>query len=180
MPVWGIVIPLVVILAVIGWRSRSARMSWSWMPGSGPYFRAVRSATIARQLATLLESGCSLDQSLALLGLSTAGDAATAGAAGGDSTASGEAGDHRVPSNFPPLLQWALSGDLGGERPADVLRFVADTYRQTAQRQAKIWRYVAPSICGVVLGGCVVLGYGLSLFLPLVQLLKDVALPGGS
>ena len=37
---------------------------------------------------------------------------------------------------------------------------------------------MAPTICGVLLGGTFVLGYGLSLFLPVIQLLKDISLPG--
>jgi type II secretory pathway component PulF len=115
---------------------------------------------VAQQLATLLESGCSLEESLALVG------------AGGDRPDDTEA--------FPPLLRWAVREDLGGEPMPRVLRFVAQTYRQTAERQQTIWRVVAPTICGVVLGGMFVLGYGLSLFLPVIQLLRDVSLPGGA
>ncbi len=87
----------------------------------------------------------------------------------------------RMPlGSLPSLLRWAVSGDLGGEPMPKALRFVAQTYRQKAHRQEAIWRFVAPTICGVLLGGTFVLGYSLSLFLPVVQLLKDISLPGGA
>jgi hypothetical protein len=73
-----------------------------------------------------------------------------------------------------------VSGDLGGEAAPRILHLIAQTYRSHAQRQSAIWRIATPSICGVLLGGTFVLGYCLSLFLPMVQLLKDVSLPTGA
>ena len=104
----------------------------------------------------MLDSGCSIDDSLALVGASTTSSAAQ-----------------------PSLMHWALTGDLAGEPLPRVLRFVAESYRQKAERQQTIWRVVAPTICGVVIGAVLVLGYGLGLFLPVVQMLKDVAMPPG-
>ena len=72
-----------------------------------------------------------------------------------------------------------MTDDVGDEPLPRVLRFVEHTYRQSAQRQQTIWELVVPTICGVLLGGAFVLGYGLSLFLPVIQMLKDVSMPGG-
>jgi type II secretory pathway component PulF len=169
MPIWGPLLPLLLVLALICWRLLSSRWSWTWVPGSSRYFSARRNAHLAQQLATLLESGSSLEESLSLVGpLANASSDAGIAAEGNRSTES-----------LPPLLRWALSGDSGGEPMPRVLRFVAQTYRQNAERQQTIWRVVAPTIAGLLLGGMFVLGYGLSLFVPVIQLLKDISLPGG-
>jgi type II secretory pathway component PulF len=179
MPIWVPLVPLLLFLALLWWRSRSSRFSWSWVPGSRRYFTAMRNDHLAQQLAMLVESGYSLDESLALVGQLRGSNFVASSVHAADSG--------QVPSapvdpqaSMPSLLRWALSGDLGGEPLPRVLRFVAQTYRQTAERQQTIWRVAVPSICGVLLGGSFVLGYSLSLFLPVVQLLKDVALPGGA
>lgn len=52
---------------------------------------------------------------------------------------------------------------------------VAESYRQAAQRQQDLWHVFMPSVAGVVLGGIIVLAYGLTLFLPLVKLLFSAA-----
>jgi type II secretory pathway component PulF len=166
MPIWAPLLPLLLIVAVIGWRLRVSGLSW--LPGSSRYLDAVRSANMAQQLARLMESGMSLQESVALAG-------PLQGAAAADGKGSDDAWE-----SWPALLRWAVSGDLGGEPMPKALRFVAQTYRQKARRQEAIWRFVAPTICGVLLGGMFVLGYSLSLFLPVVQLLKDISLPGGA
>ena len=103
MPVWGTLLPLLIVLLMVWWRLRAKRSSWNWVPGSSRYFRAMRHANLANQLATLLESGCSLDQSLELVG--------------GVTGRPGQQDDHPVTDSFPPLLRWAVRGDLGGELP---------------------------------------------------------------
>jgi type II secretory pathway component PulF len=178
MPIWVPLLPLLLVLALLWWRSRSSQLSWSWVPGSRRYFAAMQNANLAQQLAMLLESGYSLDQSLALVGLLQGSDG-TASSARAANTGQLQSAPLDPKASMPSLLRWALSGDLGGEPLPRVLRFVAQTYRQTAERQQTIWRVAMPTIAGVLLGGSFVLGYGLSLFLPVVQLLKDVALPGG-
>lgn len=175
MPLWVPLVPLLLLLAILWWRLRSSQLSWSWVPGSQRYFAAMQNANLAQQLAMLLESGIPLDESLVLLGLVSdiESDASAADAAG-----SGQSTSVTIDA-LPSLMRWALSGDLGGEPLPSVLRFVSQTYRQTAEREQTIWRVAVPTICGVLLGGLLVLGYALTLFLPVVQLLKDVALPIG-
>jgi type II secretory pathway component PulF len=165
MPVWVPLLPLLLVFAVVWWRSRSKRASWAWVPGSSRYINAIQNANIAQQLARLTESGLSIQESLPLVGpLSGTAKVNSAGSV----------------DSLPSLLRWAVSGDMGGEPAPRVLQLVSQTYRNQAKRQSAVWRITAPTICGVLLGGTFVLGYCLSMFLPLVQLLRDVSLPGGA
>ena len=171
MPIWGPLLPLLVIGALIWWKNCSHDLTWSWIPGSSRYFAATRNANTARWLAILLESGCTLPESLELVEHLPVHQQTSQRTNGqGIVTKDGSTGS---------LLHWAVTGDVGDEPLSRVLRFVEQTYRQTARRQQTIWEFVTPTICGVFLGGGFVLGYGLSLFLPVVQMLKDVSLPGG-
>ena len=166
-PIWGPLLPLLLVLTLVWWRWNSKRVSWTWMPFGSRYLDAMRNADDAQQLARLTESGLSIQESLILVRPFA-----------GEANVASSPKDATVRS-LPSLLRWAVSSDLGGEPAPRILRFVADTYRQNARRQATIWRVVTPAICGVLLGGTFVFGYALSLFLPVVQLLKDVSLPGG-
>ena len=83
-----------------------------------------------------------------------------------------------IVASLPPLLRWAVAGNIGEEPLPTVLRFVAMTYERTAKRYTRFWQVVAPMIVGLILGGLLVLGYGLSLFLPVIEMLYDLASPG--
>jgi type II secretory pathway component PulF len=164
MPYWGPAVPLLVVLAVIAWRWRAPRASWRWVPGSAKYFHAAQYAELATQMANLLESGCGQDESLALLG---------------PLYGSGADLESAPSESLPPLLRWAIRGDIDDQSRPGVLRVMAQAYRQSAEQQLSLWRLVAPSFCGALLGGMFVLAYGVGLFLPVVQLLKTIALPAG-
>lgn len=153
-PIWGTLVPLLVGVTLLWWHLRGSKMSWSRLPGSKRYYDAADNAEHANQLAGMLESGCELDESLQTVFPQSTGIA-----------------------SLPPLLRWAIEADTGDEPLHNTLRFVARTYQQKAERQERAWSLRAPVLCGLALGGLLVLGYGLCLFLPVVQLLNDVALP---
>ena len=153
-PIWGPLVPLLVGATLLWWHLRGSKVSWNWLPGSKRYYEAAANAEHANQLGGMLESGCELEESLQTVFP--------------EST--------RIQS-LPPLLRWAIEADTGDEPLHSTLRFVARTYQQKAERQERAWSVRTPVLCGLALGGLLVLGYGLSLFLPVVQLLNDVALP---
>lgn len=157
MPVWSALVPILLVAAVLWWRFRSASFTWSWLPGSSRYFDSIGRADFARRLARSIDGGESVDQALQ-----------TTHRVGADS------------DSLPPLLKWAVEDDLGGESRPRALRFVAKVYGLKAERQATVWRVIGPAMIGVFFGSLVVFGYGLSVFLPIIQLLKHVALPGGA
>lgn len=183
-PIWGILIPLAMILLIAWWRSSGSKLAWNWLPGSNHYYQSVNNAHVARQLSRMLESGCSLEESLQTMFPPNPPSASDQHRATGsiksrrDQAESTSSYNTRAVDNLAPLLRWAIEGDAGDEPRPKILKFVAMTYQQTAERQERLWRFVTPTICGLLVGGLFVLGYGLSLFLPVVQMLKDVAAPG--
>ncbi len=152
-PVWVPLVPLLILMALLWWKLRGSKLSWTWLPGTKRYCQSVENAHVANQLAGMLESGCDLNETLATVL------------------------PQSQPNQLPPLLRWAIEGDTGDEPLPKVLRFVALTYQQSAERQEKVWRVLTPMIFGLAFGGLLVFCYGLSLFLPVVQLLQDISLP---
>ncbi|MEM1067435.1 MAG: hypothetical protein AAGG48_00185 [Planctomycetota bacterium] len=161
--IWIPLFPITMLVVFIVWWLARRRSSWSWVPGSHKYYQSVRNADLAQRLASLIESGRTEEEALAIL----AGASAT---------------ESDYPSRIetlPPLLSWALSSKLDRRSLPGILQLVAESYRQSAERQRDFWRVVMPTIAGAVLGGCIVFFYGLMLFLPLIELLMTVASPSG-
>lgn len=162
LPIWAVLFPLIVILVLIVWRRRFRDARWRWVPGSRRYYEAVEHAYLAKQLANLVQSGRSVDESLALV-QSTSQTTGTL-----------------TTDQLPSLLKWAVTTPLSGESLSSVLRLVAESYRHSAERRRDFWRLVMPTIAGAVLGGLIVMAYGMGLFLPLIDLLHAIAQPGGA
>ncbi len=180
-PIWAPLVPLLIAMLLWWWTRRGRELSWRWLPGSKRYYDAVGHAQLADHLAGMMDGGCTLNEALvaaypeaapiAMEGSDPAGQAASQVDRSSSISSTGI-------KDLPPLLRWAIEGNTGDESPAKVMRFVAMTYRETAKQQEWLWRFLAPVLCGLAFGGVIVLGYGLSLFLPIVQLLRDVAAAG--
>ena len=192
MPIWGIAIPLLAILSVIWWKKRGANRQWSWLPGSRRYFDANRNAGVARQMARMIDGGMSLENAVALslptigVGSSSVGSnsvdsggASSSGAHLGGASLSGVEG-RRSSEALSPLLDWAIHSDIETQPRSRVLSMVADTYSRTARRRASILRVAIPAVLGVLIGGVLVFGYGLSFFMPMIELLKEISAPEGA
>lgn len=165
LPVWAPVFPIVIILLVVSWRRRSRSANWNWVPGSQRYYDAIDHANLANQLAVLVESGRTPEEAISLL-----------------QAPSTEEGARQAITvdNLPSLLKWALTAKLPSDSLPSVLHLVTESYRQTAERQQHLWRMVMPTVAGAVLGGVVVLAYGLGLFLPIIELLRTFSSPVGA
>ncbi|MDZ4659204.1 MAG: type II secretion system F family protein [Bythopirellula sp.] len=178
MPVWVPLVPLLVLLAIFLWRRRVHHQR-PWLPGSSRYFATITRATFAEQLASLLTANVPLPESLRLAGKSTNDPGLIAAseriASVRERNEPLTPADEQQLSVLPPLLRWALTGNLGGESLPDMLRFIAETYRQSAQRQATVWHLALPTFVGAIVGGAIVLVYGLSMFGPYIQMLRDLA-----
>lgn len=178
MPLWAPLMPVLLIAAIFLWR-RGRQTSQTWIPFSGSQLTALRNATFADQLAALLTHGVSLPEGLRLAGGVTGdADLIETTEALAQSAERGEKlpADPRQLRSMPPLLRWALTGDLGGQPLPDILSFAADTYRQSAQHQAAICRIALPTLLGAFLGGVVVFVYGFFVFGPYARLLKDLSI----
>lgn len=177
LPVWGPLVPLLTLIVVVLWHKGSGRVL-SWLPLAGRYATTVAHANFADQLASLLEKDVPTAEALELAG----GVTGNAGLVAASSTVaaaqrSGEtlsSDDPRL-RRLPPLLRWALTSDLDDQSLPEVLRFAAQTYHQSAERQAAVWRVALPALIGALVGGVIVLAYALSMFGSLFALLKDLS-----
>lgn len=179
LPVWGPLLPIVTLTAIFFWRRCSGKTR-RWVPFAGRYAATVAHATFAEQLANLVEQDVPLDEALELASGVT-GDQSLKAASFELASARqlGEpltADDPRI-HRLPPLLRWALTGDLGDQPLPTILRFAAQTYQQSAERQAAVWRLAMPALIGALVGGAIVFVYALSMFGPLISLLRDLASP---
>ncbi len=159
MPVWSVVLPIFFgAVAFLGYR-RSAARNWSWLPGATRYHAAMRYADIADRLAILTEQRVALPEAMRMADPAFASEFETS------------------PDKAPPLLHWAMTGDLDGEPLPKVLRFVARSYREAAEEFAGGLRNVFPALLAVLIGGSLVYGFGILLFLPMTELLHTISIP---
>lgn len=153
LPLWGLLVPLMVLMGVWYWRSKSGVWSYPWLPGRKRFVESINKAIYAENVARLLETDHSLPESLQLVGpLDTN-------------------------SEMPSMLRWAFAGDVEDSSRVNRLRCAARAYRDSSKRELTRWRTWLPVIVGVLVGGSIVLGYGLSLFSPMIELLKLLAKP---
>jgi type II secretory pathway component PulF len=185
LPYWIIILPLALIL----WLARrwylgpqhissASHSPTSWLPFVARTLFYERCANFAESLAGLLERGTSFEESLPVVA-EVCGDARLAAGARLLAASFDEkqtTSDQTPPAlEFPPFLRWALlHSETTTGRPR-ALRMAADIYRLSAQRRQERLRIVVPIIVCVVLGGGVTLLYGLSLFFPVVELLRALA-----
>lgn len=183
MPIWAVALPLVLLAAVVFWRF--GWQGWRrFVPGAKEYAATVRHANFASQLALLLESGQLLEQALPLA-VGITGDEQLLAAANSiiqqsDNKQSDSQENEPLresPDDLPPLLRWCLGSELSTPALIEILRFAEVTYRQKAAKRLARWRFALPATIGGVVGGLVVLAYGLSLFGPFTELLSDLSLP---
>ena len=180
MPVWVPLVPLLVVAGMLLWNARW-KVSRPKLFGSRPYLRTVTNAVFAEQVASLLAAGVPFGESVRTAAKAS-GDRDLVAAA--EIVATHERGqplsaaDTQTLAVFPPLLRWALTQDLGDEPLPDMLRFIGDTYRQSAERQAGIWQAALPTFVGAFVGGLILLVFSLSMFGPYIGLLYDLAAGG--
>ncbi|WZO99921.1 type II secretion system F family protein [Isosphaeraceae bacterium EP7] len=186
--VWGPLVPALVALVTLGWfasrKSASLQPGWSggvlrWVPWMGGMLAAARAANFAEMLALLLDHGVPYAESLRLAARAT-GDVALARHSGrlAEADERGEPISVAMAAELPPLLAWLMSSGGGGERGrVGALRAVAASYRRRAIERASLIRVFLPTILLLVVGGTTVLAYGLTLFVPVSELLSRLSSP---
>jgi type II secretory pathway component PulF len=180
MSVWVPIVPFLIGAGVLLWKRRD-KVSRPRLLGSRRYRRTVTNAIFADQVANLLSAGVPYSESVRMAGKAS-GDAELAAASEGVAThergTQWSIADDQKLSVFPPLLRWALTQDLGNEPLPEMLRFIGETYRQSAERQAGLWRVALPTFLGASMGGLILLVFSLSMFGPYIGLLRDLAAGG--
>jgi general secretion pathway protein F len=187
LPYWVAVPPLALLLFLARlWQTKStdgasrARAAGilARLPGMSQAAFQERCASFAESLSTLIESGVQVADSLPLAA-GACGDASLAAAAQSLAASiklgQSPSDDSPVVTRIPPFLRWALLHSEATTGRARALRMAADLYRQSAKRREERLRIVAPIVVCIVLGGGATLLYGLSLFVPVAQLLRALA-----
>ncbi|MCX7421264.1 MAG: type II secretion system F family protein [Planctomycetia bacterium] len=184
---WAWIMPAIVV-GLGGWWCTSTRgrfglkgttdvTAWSAfnaIPGLRSIVANFRRANFCDLLAMLLEHQVSLPEA-SLLAADAAGDMQLQRVAAriADGVRSGHslADCLVVGRELPPFLSWML---ISGERQGNLvatLRQVATVLRQRAGSQSDWLRVVLPSALVVIIGGGAVLGYAVTVFGPMSQLL---------
>jgi type II secretory pathway component PulF len=184
-PVWGVTVPLLVIAGVVLWRSRAPQWEFRCLPWRAKTLNAIRKANYAESVAGLVEKNYSLAESLRRIGPLPEDDSARREATAAATQRLIDAEQLQVPLTLqdpalqplPPMLRWVFTSGLSGQPLANVLHFTSRMYLETARRKLSFWRVWLPIVFGAVIGGTLVLLYGLSLFMPMIELLKTLTRP---
>jgi type IV pilus assembly protein PilC len=184
LPVWIAMPPILLLVLYLWRRSRSHhQLSFetaerlAWLPGMSQSLFQQRCASFAEVVATLLESGARLEESLRLAATSCGDRKLADGARRLAETIEraqttidrGSMGDA-----FPPFLRWALLDSSPAIETPRALRMAADVYRESAGSRMDRLQVVAPVAACIVLGGGVTLLYGLALFVPVSDMLRKL------
>ncbi len=188
MPLW-VALPPAALLVWLAWRllrtgrpatTAPRRGLLSRWPGMTRSVAQLRWANYADDLATLVAAQAPLAEAMPLAAYASGEPSIVKSSRTlADSLEHGltPRDEHAAVLPFPPLLRWALfRAEPAIDRPR-ALRMAAEVYRSSAQRGAERVRLVAPVVACAIIGGAAVLLYSLALFVPLVELLKAVALP---
>jgi general secretion pathway protein F len=186
---WAWLPPVCLLLFVWWWQARGRVDSLSgagpqgplgWIPG----VKRIRSnslhANFAELLALLIEHDVPLPQALELAADAT-GDAGIQNSAhqAADALRRGDDVGRALigRGGFPPFLRWIVSQSPGQRSLAHSLHTAADLYRQRAVDATDWLKLGFPIAAGIVIGGGSALLYSLTVFLPLVDLLENLAAP---
>jgi type II secretory pathway component PulF len=180
LPFW-IALPPILLLIYVGQQFRKRRCVrtsnrvrsgiLARLSGASRAVTLERSAYLAKSIAALDEQGTPLDDAIVL-------------ASGGSLTVSVQKTSPATlrkrhteqHAGVPPFLRWALYEAEPTILRRRALDMAASLYHQASLHAMRRARVLAPMLLVVAIGGTVTLLYGLALFVPLVQMLKAIAL----
>jgi general secretion pathway protein F len=189
-PYWWPVWPVLLLAVLVGWwRSGQAvsfqASSWTVLK-LFPWMRSLlsdyESAGFAELLALLLQHGVPYPRAVTLAAEATGNAATIEGAC--QLAAAVERGESpgRVVGELPrkafrPLLRWTLATGQEQGTLVQSLTNLAPMYRKRGLFQAEKLQVFLPSLLMLLIGGSATLVYGLTLFIPLSSLLRELASP---
>jgi type II secretory pathway component PulF len=187
---WWWLFPTVVVGLIFWWRRGGAggfltrdggpsKIAWL-CPGMKKITNFSRYSQFADLLALLIEQDVPLQEAVVLAAEATNDlaiqDAARAVA---DATSRGWTASSRLPehSGFPPFLYWLITRKEEQKGLVSALRAAADMYRRRAVLITERIKVTFPVLAAVISGGGAPLIYTLTIFYPLTELLKRLAMP---
>lgn len=185
LPYWAGVLPISLV-AVVSWARRrshnqTARVGagpLAWVSGVSRTVSLARAANFAEATAALLQNGLPLSEAMR-----TAADTwnsapladATRALATRLALGQPNINDSQLAASFPPFLRWSLLDSEATIGRVRALQTAAELYRREAERRQERLQVVAPLVLAVVIGGGATLLYGLTLFVPVVEMLRALA-----
>ncbi|MCA9027641.1 MAG: type II secretion system F family protein [Planctomycetaceae bacterium] len=179
--IWGPIIPGVLLLCVILLFLQRQFLSHvtpllggsGWLPGA----RDVGLSRFSRVLALLVEHGVPFPQACRLsgaasgnTGLQSAGEQLASQIEAGNPMSSAL----KQIAGFPAFLKWLMTvGEQQGSLVSSLKQATA-VYEQRALAKLDWFRRVVPPTLVLLFGGVVTLVYGLSLFIPMTELLRSL------
>jgi type II secretory pathway component PulF len=185
MPYWAIIFPVGLIAAGI-WVRRKSRplqqrrreLVLDWIPGVSRAMFYERAAIFAETMAGLLETGITFGDALrAAAGVwndRSLYDLTVAFAFATEKRQASESGGE-FGRRLPPFLRWALLDSEQTTGRVCALRTAANVCRRAALRRQNRLRIVLPLLVAILIGGTATLLYGLALFVPVIELLRGLA-----
>ena len=186
---WWPVGPIALAILAIAWvrSGRAARFqstAWGWLR-LFPWMRSIlanyETSSFADLLALLLEHQVTLPKALELAAQSTGNERLTRGArALADAISRGEpmaAALSRIDrKTFLPMLHWVLATGQEQGSLVGALRNLGDHYRKRGKYLAEKLALFLPTVLMVAIGASATLFYALALFIPIINLLRQLAL----
>jgi type II secretory pathway component PulF len=163
LPVWGIVIPILLVATWFWIRQGSSRLGLSQLGHS--LFTPRSKEIIAAQKQNVSET------------LSILVGNQKHPVDGRQLQAIHSLGVHSSGAFDSPLTQWAQHDGSSYFRTSDALLFAASFHQDARERSAHRWHFLLPAVLGAGLGGAVVLALGLGLFTPVMELLSSISQP---
>jgi type II secretory pathway component PulF len=187
---WGPILPILLVLTALRWvwSGRSMVLDsggfgplLTRFPLIGSMIKSYRAANFAGLLALLIEHRVPLDEAVRLAG-EASGDRKLSASAGQFAESIRQGGGPDCPPSkaqdaFPPLLSWMLTAGHRQGNLSEALGYLALTYRRRARSRAEFLKMALPSICIVGIGMSAVLVYALMLFIPMLNLWNEMAVP---
>jgi type II secretory pathway component PulF len=185
MKYWAAIVPIGLVFAV-AWVNRTSNSLnerrrerlLDWIPGVSGAIFDERAANFAETVATLLENNVPVGEALRIAAPSwndrKLADATQELARRKNNDLAIVAADDG-PRHFPPFLRWALVESETTTGRVCALRVAANIYRQAAASRQDQLRIIVPLLAAVLIGGAATLAYGLTLFVPVIEMLGGLA-----
>lgn len=185
--IWGWIPPGSLILfaawAIVApdrWLLRSSGPIWplSWLPGIKTISSNARYANFSALLALLVDHEIPLAEAVVLAAGATGDgriESSARAVAGRLAQGQEPAATDANAGGLPPVLNWLMSRGRSPERLSEALRRAGQMYQGRAKNQIEWLNFVFPVVASVVIGGGALLLYSLAFFVPLIDMLNDLA-----
>jgi len=180
--------PILVVLLGIAWVGsgkavRFQSRGWSWLrflPWMNSLLNDYETANFAELLALLLEHHVAYPRALLLAAESTGNPRLVAGARQlAEAVTRGEPVKAALAStdrrSILPMLRWVLASGQEQGSLVTALHNLTDLYRKRARYQAEKLYVLLPVVLLIAIGASATLLYGLALFIPVIDMLYQLA-----